>query len=67
MWLLIEKLQFELRGFLYSSRVPGLQTLTVGAYRRYWRKECFIPSPEGLLLRSPKGLKVARLPRPPRF
>jgi hypothetical protein len=30
----------------------------VGAYRRYWRKECFIPSPEGLPLRNPEGLKV---------
>src|SRR5258706_7280716 len=39
---------------------PSGWTLTVGALRRYWRNECFIPSPEGLLLRNPEGLKVAR-------
>src|SRR5258708_30445716 len=46
---------------------PSGWTLTVGALRRYWRKECFIPSPEGLLLRNPEGLKVARFPRPRAF
>jgi len=39
---------------------PSGRTLTVGALRRYWRNECFIPSPEGLLLHNPEGLKVAR-------
>ncbi len=39
---------------------PSVRTITVGALRRYWRNECFIPSPEGLLLRNPEGLKVAR-------
>jgi hypothetical protein len=39
---------------------PSGRTLTVGALRCYWRNECFIPSPEGLLLRNPEGPKVAR-------
>jgi hypothetical protein len=45
---------------------PSIRRLTVGALRRYWRNECFIPSSEGLLLRHPEGLKVAGYPRPTR-